>query len=230
MTSTPLKTSNISVIIPTLNEEENIPLLAKQFAAGDVEVIIADGGSSDKTVELAREHGFIVLTCESGRGHQQNQGALKARGELLIFLHADTRLPVDFASTVQQALAKQEHMVGAFRLEIENATLALRFISSCANLRSRLLRLPYGDQAIFIRRDNFMKLEMFPELPIMEDYLFIRKAKKYGEISIMRDSVVTSARRWQKKGVFLTTLINQVVLLGYFIGVSPEKLALIYRR
>lgn len=230
MTSTPLKTSDISVIVPVLNEQDNIPSLAKSLEGGDFEVILVDGGSSDATVELAGEYMFTVITSQPGRGLQQNTGALQAHGKILLFLHADTSLPENFATAVLQEVVKDGFIAGAFRLQIEEPTLSMRFIAACANLRSRLFQLPYGDQAIFISRDNFIKLQMFPNLPIMEDYIFIKRAKKHGRIAILDKTVVTSARRWRRLGVIRTTLINQLVLLGFFFKVSPDKLALLYRR
>jgi rSAM/selenodomain-associated transferase 2 len=230
MTSTPLKTSDISIIIPALNEEENIPLLAKDLAGGAFEVILVDGGSTDATVELAKRHSFTVVTCRQGRGHQQNVGAQQAHGRILVFLHADTRLPDNFAAMVTQALDSGGCVAGAFSLAIEQPTHAMHFITACANLRSHLFQLPYGDQAIFIRRDTFLQLGMFPELQIMEDYVFMKRARKHGRITILREKVITSARRWRRLGVVRTTLINQLVILGFFCKVSPEKLALLYRR
>jgi len=230
MTSIPLKTSDISIIIPALNEEENIPFLAKNLEDGNFEVILVDGGSTDATVELARHHSFTVLTSRPGRGHQQNKGARHAHGKILLFLHADTRLPKNFATSVIEAIERGKCVAGAFSLAIEQPTLAMRFVSTCTNLRSHVFQLPYGDQAIFIRRDTFLKLKMFPELPIMEDYVFIKHAKKQGRIAVLKDTVITSARRWRRLGVVRTTLINQLVILGFLLKISPEKLALLYRR
>ena len=230
MTSTPLKTSDISIIIPALNEEDNVPLLAKNLEGSDCEILLVDGGSTDATAELARKSSFTVITSRPGRGYQQNAGAVQANGKILLFLHADTRLPNNFANTVVQTIANGKYLAGAFSLEIEKPTPAMRFITVCANLRSRLFQLPYGDQAIFVERDAFLKLKMFPELPIMEDYVFIKKAKRHGRIAVLNDAVITSARRWQRLGVIRTTLINQLVVLGFFLKISPERLALFYRR
>lgn len=193
-------------------------------------MILVDGGSTDDTAELARHHSFTMVTSRPGRGHQQNKGALQAHGKILLFLHADTRLPENFATSVIQTIESGKCVAGAFSLAIEKPTLAMRFITTCANLRSHLFQLPYGDQAIFISRDNFLKLQMFPELPIMEDYLFIKRAKRYGRIAVLRDTVITSARRWRRLGVVRTTIINQLVILGFLFKVPPEKLALLYRR
>lgn len=205
-------------------------MLAKNLEGGDYEVILVDGGSSDATATLARQHSFTVITSRPGRGYQQNMGARSAHGKILLFLHADTRLPVNFAKLVIQTIENGRYIAGAFSLAIEQPTLAMRFITACTNLRSRLFELPYGDQAIFISRDSFLKLHMFPEIPIMEDYVFIKQARKHGRITVLKDTVITSARRWRRLGVLRTTIINQIVIIGFFLKVSPEKLALLYRR
>ncbi|MBW6520087.1 MAG: TIGR04283 family arsenosugar biosynthesis glycosyltransferase [Desulfoarculaceae bacterium] len=260
MTSTPLQISDISIIIPTLNEEaqiskwgelllpsgvlsasnteasmpcghsSSIPGASDTEASMLCEVIIVDGGSSDQTVSLARSQGFRVESCAPGRGAQLNHGAELASGRILLFVHADTRLPSGFAKALLDCLDETTTFAGAFRLKIKDAGLLLRFIGFCANLRSRFLQLPYGDQAIFIRRDDFLRLGGFPETPIMEDFIFIKRAGKEGRITTLPQSVTTSARRWQRKGIFHTTLINQLVILGFYARIPLLKLALLYRR
>jgi rSAM/selenodomain-associated transferase 2 len=230
MTSTPLKTSDISIIIPTLNEENNIPVLVDTLKGAVGEILVVDGGSSDGTVALAEALGVRVEQSRPGRAFQLNHGASCASGSVLVFLHADTRLPQGFSTPLLQTLTQQDVIAGAFSLGIENAGPALRFIAWCANIRSRILQLPYGDQAIFITKKRFINLGGFPPLPIMEDYCFIRKAKAYGRIVTLSQRVTTSPRRWQRLGVFRTTLINQIVILGFTLRVAPEQLASLYRR
>lgn len=228
MTSTPLQTSDISIIIPTLNEESQAHLW-QGLAALTGEVIIVDGGSTDTTVALARKQGFRVEICSGGRGAQLNFGAQLASGKVLLFLHADTRLPPDFASAIPACLQQPETIAGAFSLAIDNAGLGLRFICFCANLRSRLFQLPYGDQAIFLRRNDFLRLGGFPPTAIMEDFLFLQHIKSQGHIQTLPQKVYTSARRWHKKGILRTTLINQMMIIGYYTGIPLDKLALLYR-
>ena len=230
MTSTPLQTSDISIIIPTLNEEEQIG--NRQNLRSLVgEIIIVDGGSSDRTVSLARSQGFRVETCQSGRGAQLNHGAGLAGGRVLLFLHADTVLPPSgFTRPLLDCLNNTSAIAGAFSLAIQDAGLLMKLICLGANLRSRLLQLPYGDQAIFIRRDDFLRIGGFPETPIMEDFIFIRRARQEGRVSTLAQRVTTSARRWQRLGVIRTTLVNQLVILGYYARVPLQKLASLYRR
>jgi len=230
MTLTHQTISSISIIIPTLDERGNIAQQASALANTGCEVIVVDGGSGDDTVETAEAAGFTVLSSPPGRGRQLNLGARKAAGDILLFLHADTRLPSGFASTVITALQSSECSVGAFRLAIDESSPALRFIAYCANLRSRFLHLPYGDQALFTTRDTFEKVGGFAELALMEDFLFVKKAQRQGSVLITEDYVTTSARRWKRKGILRTTIINQVMVAGYYFKIPPEKLALLYDR
>ncbi|MBC8207584.1 glycosyltransferase family 2 protein [Methanococcoides sp. SA1] len=221
-------TSTISIIVPTLNEAGNIPGLAGLQETAS-EIIIADGGSTDQTRELARAAGLTVLKTKGGRGCQQNEGARFARGTILLFLHADTRLPSNFAQTISSCLNDDQVIAGAFSLKIDGDGTGLRFIEQLANLRSRLLQLPYGDQAIFMRRTDFFRYGPFPEVPIMEDYILMRQLTRTGKIKTMNQQVTTSSRRWQRLGLIRTTLINQLMIAGYTMGISPARLASLYR-
>ena len=229
MTSTPLTISDISIIIPTLNEESEVSRWT-ELTPWVGEVIIVDGGSSDQTVSLARSQGFRVEVCRAGRGAQMNHGARLACGKVLLFLHADTRMPPGFAGLILQCLNGPATLAGAFSLAIDKAGPGLKFIERFANLRARFFHLPYGDQALFLRRDDFLQLGGFPETPIMEDFLFIRKAGKQGRITILPQAVLTSARRWRRLGIIRATLINQLVILGFYAGVPLQKLSALYRR
>ncbi len=221
-------TSSISIIIPTLNEAGNIPAL-KMLIPQVAEVIVVDGGSSDTTVQIATDLGISVLHTDKGRGAQLNLGAGMATSEILLFLHADTVLPPAFPELVTDCLEQKETILGSFSLEIQPASLLLRLICAGANLRSRFLQLPYGDQSLFIRKTDFETIGGFPETPIMEDYIFVKLVKKYGKVKTLPQTVTTSARRWQTIGPIRTTCINQLMILGYKLGVTPEKLASIYR-
>ncbi len=229
MISTPRKISNISIIIPTLNEAENLPALQPLIHVA-AECIVVDGGSSDDTLKRARKSGFRVEECTGGRGRQLNLGAELASSRVLLFLHADTLLPANFPAAVNNCLQNPDTVLGAFRLGIRDAGFGLRLICRLTNIRSRLLQLPYGDQALFLTKETFTQLGGFPEQPIMEDYVFVKRAKKSGRVVTLQEKVFTSGRRWQRLGVFRTTLLNQLVVLGYHLGIPADKLALFYRR
>lgn len=224
------KTSSISVIIPTLNEAANlVATLAPLRGVPGVEVIVADGGSTDATVALAEAAGARVVVVPPGRARQQNGGAVLAGGEILLFLHADTSLPEGFAEAVRTCLAQPGVVAGAFRLGIAGEGWGLRMIERMANWRSRQWQMPYGDQAMFMRQESFAAVGTFPEQEIMEDFELVRRLRKIGRIELLELAVQTSARRWQRLGVLRTTLINQLVILGYFFGVAPARLAGWYR-
>ena len=222
----------ISVIIPVLNEAANLgKTLAKAQHNRDVEIIVVDGGSEDDTVEIAKKHGVkVMISPQPGRSFQMNFGAQKATGNILLFLHGDTFLPEGYGQKIIAAFTKPKTIAGAFELAIDGEKLSLRLVEKAVNWRSRLLSLPYGDQAIFVKASVFWDLGGFPSLPIMEDFIFIRKLRSLGKITIIPNPVITSGRRWQKLGVWKTTLLNQGIVIGYWLGVSPERLARWYRR
>ncbi|MBD2183878.1 TIGR04283 family arsenosugar biosynthesis glycosyltransferase [Planktothrix sp. FACHB-1355] len=230
-----MQTHKISIIIPVLNEAQNITksvLLAQN--ATNVEVIVVDGGSQDETVAIAKSLGVKVLSSPPGRAFQMNAGAAVASGNILLFLHADTILPEGFDSIIRQTLEPkkqiQNPIAGAFELKIDAQIRGIRLVEKMVNWRSHIFSLPYGDQAIFIKADVFRDIGGFPELPIMEDFVFIRNVNKVGKIAIAPVPVITSGRRWQKLGVLKTTSINQIIIIAYFLGISPQKLARFYRR
>lgn len=229
MTSTHLKTSDISVIIPTLNEQDRISSLAEMLSAKVGEIILVDGGSSDETLAVAERTGFIAIAGEPGRARQMNTGAKQAAGKILLFLHADTILPDRFAEIISETMNDGTTILCAFALGIETSSVGLKIVAGAANLRSRWLSLPYGDQGLALKKTTFEKLGGYPELPIMEDYELVRKAGKLGSIKTLGAPVRTSDRRWRRLGVLQTTLINQLVVAGYKLGIAPEKLASLYR-
>lgn len=224
-------TEKISIIIPVLNEVGTIKeTLASTYPSTNVEAIAVDGGSTDGTVRLVQSLGVKVLSAPAGRACQMNAGAMAATGEILLFLHADTRLPPGFDRMVRTALQpsmqgdRQAPVAGAFALQIDAALRRLRLIEWGVNWRTRFLQMPYGDQAIFLKAETFHQMGGFPELPIMEDFELIRRLKRTGRIALIPTPVVTSARRWLKKGVCQTTLINQMVILAYLLNVPPKQL------
>ncbi|MFP4122584.1 TIGR04283 family arsenosugar biosynthesis glycosyltransferase [Coleofasciculus sp.] len=225
-----MKTETISVIIPVLNEASTIgSVLDRLVNTDNVEVIVVDGGSRDETVSVARSRNVQVISTPPGRACQMNAGAARAMGDILLFLHADTRLPANFDCLVRQALQEPQIIAGAFKLRIDSQQWGLRLIERLVNWRSRFFSMPYGDQAIFLKATIFHTIGGFPNLPIMEDFEFIRRLQPQGRITIVPAFVLTSGRRWERLGIIKTTLINQLIILGYFWGVSPEKLARWYR-
>ncbi|MGC9503239.1 TIGR04283 family arsenosugar biosynthesis glycosyltransferase [Baaleninema sp.] len=221
----------ISVVIPALNEATTLPETLKRVLAGrNVEVLVVDGGSSDDTGAIARALGARVLDSPPGRARQMNVGAQAATGEILLFLHADTLLPQAFDVLVRQVLSEPDVVAGAFELQIESSLPGIGTVERGANWRSRLAQLPYGDQGLFLRRDRFDKLGGFPDLPIMEDFEFVRRLRRQGKIAIPPIPVLTSGRRWQRLGILRTTLLNQAIVAAYLLGVSPETLRRWYRK
>ena len=219
----------ISVVIPTLNEAACIRQAIASAQGTDVEVIVADGGSGDATVPLAEAAGARVIVAHGGRAAQQNAAVEASRGEALLFLHADTRLPSGWAAEVRAILAKPGVALGALRLAIDGATPGERLVAAGANLRSRWLGLPYGDQGLFLRRAMFRQLGGFRALPIMEDWDLAKRARRHGRVVLAEGAVLTSSRRWRQLGPLRTTLINALVVAGFNLGVPPQRLADFYR-
>ena len=229
--SDPCRQPRLSIIIPTLNEAAEIDRsLSGLSESVDVEIVVVDGGSSDGTVEKARNLGARVLSTAPSKAGQMNAGASAAGGDVLLFLHADTCLPKQFAQKVLATVNRNGVSAGAFTLGIDSKDPGLRFIERVANWRAGWLQMPYGDQALFVSRQLFFEIGGFADVPIMEDVELVRRLKKMGKIAILPDSVSTSPRRWQNLGIFKTWLLNQVILAAYFIGIPPRRLADWYRR
>lgn len=221
--------STISVIIPTLNEANYLPRTFDSLrGAEDIETIVVDGGSCDGTLGIAKHADCRILRTPPSRAGQLNAGAQSASGSILLFLHADTRLPSDFDSAVQTTLNEPGVVGGAFRLRIDAPGRSLRLVERAVGVRSRLLQMPYGDQGIFVNKKTFHELGGIPDLPIMDDFEFVRRLRRRGEIRIASTAVLTSGRRWQQLGAWRTTWVNQKIILGYYLGISPNRLAAWY--
>ncbi|GAB6059212.1 TIGR04283 family arsenosugar biosynthesis glycosyltransferase [Desulfonatronum parangueonense] len=227
--------SRISVIIPCLNEAQSLPrTLEHVFKNADqdenLEVIVVDGGSRDATREIAARRGALVLQSQAGRAAQQNIGAARASGRLLLFLHADTLPPAGFTRLIRQALDDPAVIAGAFSLRTDSPRPAMRLIECVANLRSSAWQYPYGDQGLFMEKRVFQELGGFTSQPIMEDFELVRRLRRRGRIVTLPESVLTSSRRWRNLGLLRTTLINQLMILGFACGVPVHVLARLYRR
>ncbi len=225
----------ISVIIPVLNESNNIRVAIDSiFPSDNTEVIVVDGGSTDGTIEVVKDLGIMLLYSKAGRANQMNLGAKNATGNILVFLHADTRLPVGYDDLIRTALgdvcrSDKLPIAGAFALKIDDLSRRFRWVEWGVKYRSRFLKMPYGDQAIFLSAKVFDEIGGFPDLPIMEDFELMRRLQKLGSVAIIEQPVITSARRWLQQGIFKTTLINQLMILGYLIGVDLDRLVRLYR-
>jgi len=219
----------LSIIIPTLNEELRIAATLKQIGEG-VEIIVVDGGSTDKTREIAEKLGAkVIISPSKGRAFQMNLGAKIAKGDILLFLHGDTLLSQNYQEQIINTLSQSGIVAGAFELKIDGEEKNLRLVEKLVNWRSHWFSLPYGDQGIFLKASILTDLGGFPELPIMEDFELIQRLKKRGKIAIVSTAVITSARRWQKLGVGKTTLVNQLIIIGYYLKIPPHLLKSFYR-
>ena len=226
-----MTTPSVSIVIPTLDEQDSLPaVLASCHPPKDVEIIVVDGGSTDGTCEWARQSGVTLVASERGRGKQMNAGASIAKGETLLFLHGDTVLPRGYHTQILKVLESQGVVAGAFQLSIRGKLLSLRAIEKVVNLRSRFLQMPFGDQAFFMRRSIFEQVGGFREIAIMEDFDLIRALRKRGQIGIAEGAVLTSGRRWERLGPWMTTFMNQVAILAYLVGISPVNIAKFYFR
>ena len=216
----------LSIIIPVLNEAPDVQDALTRLAplrAQGVQVILADGGSSDGTVGLALPLADMVIPAPRGRAMQMNAGARAADGDALLFLHADSHLPDTAAQMIDQAL--QTHHWGRFNVRIEGSSPLLPLIAAMMNARSRLTGIATGDQAMFMRRAAYEAIGGFPELPLMEDIAASKALKRLGPPGCLRARVMTSGRRWEKHGVLRTVLLMWRLRLAYFCGADPDVLA-----
>lgn len=221
--------ATFSVIVPTLNEAENIArAIASAGAAGAEQIIVADGGSTDDTLTIAKRAGALTVSSPPGRAKQQNAGAKQATGDWLLFLHADTWLDSQVARQIPPLLENPQAQVAAFRQCIDAPGLLYRWLERGNAWRARR-GTAYGDQGILLRRSLFHSLGGFPDIPLMEDVRLMRRLKPYRPLQLLPGPLHVSARRWQKNGVLRQTLRNWTLLTAERCGVSPHHLVHWYK-
>ena len=223
------KSGRLSIVVPALNEEENLSWALSSIGNPHdrLEIIVVDGGSSDGTISIAQRHGCKVFPANRGRARQMNAGAAIATGEYILFLHADTILPNNYRLEIDRIL-NTPVQCGAFPLQIDSQGFGMRLIEVGVAIRSKFMRMPYGDQALFFRAADFYAHGGFKHMAIMEDYELITRMRRSGRIGIAERPVTTSARRWLKKGILRTTLVNQICVIAYRLGFSDKTIAWLY--
>jgi rSAM/selenodomain-associated transferase 2 len=220
---------NISIIVPVLNEERSIhATLQSLIRLSPHEIIVVDGGSRDRTCAICAQFPIGFFTTEHGRAQQMNFGARHTSGDVLLFLHADTHLPRSAFNDVAAALSDPSCVGGRFDVELEGSHWMLKVIATLINYRSRATKIATGDQALFVRRAIFERIGGYDEIPLMEDIAFCRRLKRLGKVACLRSRVVTSARRWERDGVWRTILKMWTLKLGYLAGISPGHLKKFY--
>ena len=217
----------ISVVIPTLNEESHIEktLLSVIKQEGDYELYVVDGGSSDNTVAIARKYA-CVINSKRGRAIQMNAGTMSCKGDILLFLHADTLLPDNAFREIRKRVQDDTVVGGSFYIAFDADNFILRGVSFITRFNFRLSH--FGDQGIFVRRDIFQSLHGYKNMPIMEDYDFCKRLRAQGKVILIRMPVISSARRFIKKGVIRQLLINKFVVLAYWAGVDIQTIKRFY--
>lgn len=219
----------LSLILPVLDEEHGIGRAIDAGAAlGPFELIVVDGGSRDRTINIAERRRCRVVLSQPGRAIQMNAGAAVASGDVLLFLHADTLLPPSACDDVHRALRDPDVVGGRFDVRLDNSRRIYRVIERLMNTRSRLTGISTGDQAIFVRRSVFEALGGFAPVPLMEDVEFSRRLKRRGRIACLRSRVVTSTRRWDRHGPWRMIGLMWALRALYAFGISPHRLARAY--
>ncbi|MBC7751684.1 MAG: TIGR04283 family arsenosugar biosynthesis glycosyltransferase [Candidatus Saccharibacteria bacterium] len=222
---------NVSIIVPMLNEAKSLALCIKQLKAltpQPLEVIFVDGESGDDSYQIAQSSGYLTLRSPAGRAQQQNTGAAVANGRILLFLHADTILPINAISLLESSL-NNNFIWGRFDIRLVSSLRILKTVECMINLRSRWSGIATGDQAIFVLKSEFIKVGGFPSQPLMEDIELSKRLKRLQHPLCLRESVITSTRRWEKRGVWRTIRLMWRLRFLYWLGVPANKLAQAYR-
>jgi rSAM/selenodomain-associated transferase 2 len=228
------KSTTISIIIPVLHEAEGINGIIAHLrglnSGGTAEIIVADGDHGGSTINTIQDEQVIRTRSEKGRGVQMNRGTALASGDILLFLHADTLLPPNALSEIRKHMEGSRFVAGAFDLGIRTSRKIFRITELYVAFRTRLTQVPFGDQAIFIRKEYFERIGGFKPIPIMEDVELMTRIKKRGDpICIIPAKVLTSPRRWEKEGILFCTFRNWTIQMLYALGVPPEQLQKLYQ-
>jgi rSAM/selenodomain-associated transferase 2 len=229
-----IKAPLFSIILPVLHEADTINDLIDQIRAvdpdGTAEIIAVDGDPTGSTIHAIKDTGVIGVLAAQGRACQMNRGSVLASGEILVFLHADTLLPSDALTHIREAMRKERCVAGAFDLGLNTNRRIFRITEKYVYFRTRVTRIPFGDQAIFVRRDYFEKIGRYKEIPLMEDIEFMMRIKKQGDrICIIPLRVLTSVRRWEQEGILYCTIRNWTLQILYALGIPPEQLVKWYK-
>lgn len=223
----------LSIIIPVLNEADNIRdflLPLQKYRHQSLEIILVDGGSEDETLAIAKSLCDVVLTSPKGRAKQMNAGAKKSKGNVLLFLHADTLLPKDFLNIIENELSVSTSVWGRFDVRLSGHVFSLRIVEFFMNFRSRWTKIATGDQAIFVRSDIFFKIGGYQDIPLMEDIAFSVSLKKISNPLVLKHKVITSSRRREAFGVWKTIFLMWRLRILYFFNISPHYLAAQYEK
>jgi len=225
-----LERPTVAIIVPLLNESARLSKLLEMLAAlGVDEVMLVDGGSTDGSDLLLSASSFKWIRSKPGRAMQMNSGAALCKSDVLLFLHADTEMTRPTLDAARSAMSRAEIVGGRFDVQLTGDRPVFGLIAFMINLRSRLTGISTGDQCQFVRREIFEQFGGFPEQPLMEDVAFSKRLKRAGRIACLRDKVTTSSRRWEQHGTLKTILLMWKLRLYYWLGISPERLAAIYR-
>ncbi len=224
-----MRSRNLSVVIPTLEAAATLEA-ALDSVPGGAEILVVDGGSRDRSREIAAARGARVLTAPAGRALQLGHGAETAAGDVLLFLHADCRLPPDARAEIERILSDPKTVGGWFPLRVLPESPTMRRAAAGSNRRARWLTLPYGDQAIFARRDAFEAVGGFPEDPVMEDAGLARRLRSIGRLLPARSPVTTGPEHWARLGPVATGVLDHLALAAWLLGMPPAWIAPPYHR
>ncbi len=221
----------ISIIIPTLNEEKNLENLLKQLnelKTERTEIIVSDGGSTDETRSVAERFADTLVISQKGRALQMNAAANYAAGEILWFLHSDSKLYFDYEAEILSQLSTRSW--GWCTAKLDSTKWIFRVIESLMNTRSKLTHIATGDQGFFVRKTSFIQVNKFPEIALMEDIVMSRNLKRVGEPYVSKNEIHTSCRKWEREGPIRTIFRMWMLRARFFLGAPPEKLAKVYYR